>query len=114
MTGGTLGQLPPFDIVLAVAVLDHLDDAGATALLTQARSALRAGGRMVTMDPCSTNPQSPVARFVIGRDRGRNVRSRDGYRALACGVFARVEAHVGTDLSRIPYTHLVMECTAGQ
>jgi hypothetical protein len=99
--------------VIAIGVLHHLNDADATRLLTLGRSALRPGGRLVTMDPCYTAHQSRIAQFVISHDRGRNVRDDERYGHLANRVFPRVETHVRGDLSRIPYTHLVMECTAG-
>jgi cyclopropane fatty-acyl-phospholipid synthase-like methyltransferase len=107
-----LTGLPKFDIVLSIGVLHHLDDTEVTTLLTLAKSALRAGGRLVTMDPCYTEHQSRIARFAISRDRGQNIRQDTRYGHLATLVFAHVDTHIRHDLSRIPYTHLVMEGTA--
>lgn len=104
-------DLVDFDVVVAVGVLHHLDDAGAKGLLHGAARALRSGGRLVTIDPTLTSPQSRAARAVIRRDRGQAVRSPGGYRALAEPEFASVIATVREDLLRIPYTHCLLEAT---
>lgn len=106
----TLDDMPPFDIVLAVGVLHHLDDNSALSLLNLAKCALRPGGRLVTIDPCYDLAQNPVARFLVSRDRGQNVRSGGAYRELAYNVFAHVQGEV-RHRAWIPYTHWVMECT---
>jgi SAM-dependent methyltransferase len=108
--------LPPdlsdFDIALAIAVLHHLDDDEARSLLAGAGSALRPDGRFVAIDCVYTPGQSRAARAIISRDRGQHVRSREGYVALAESVFGEVRSIERDDLLRIPYTHLILECTA--
>lgn len=103
-----LATLPPMDVVLAIGVLHHLEDGEAVQMLRLARRALRAGGRLVTIDPAFAPGQNPLARFLVSRDRGRNVRDAAGYRGLAEPVFDRV---TGTLRHRawIPYTHWIME-----
>jgi len=103
------GELP-FDLVLAVGVLHHLDDESAVKLLRLANSALREGGRLVTVDPCFDLQQNPIARFLVSRDRGQNVRHDAQYRELAFKVFNKVDSFV-RHRSWIPYTHCIMECT---
>jgi SAM-dependent methyltransferase len=105
-----LSDLPRIDIVLALGVLHHLDDAGALGLLRLAGASLQAGGRLVTWDPCYVDGQSAFKRLLIGIDRGRNVRNERGYRSLCEAVFGTVEAHIRHDLLRIPYTHAIFEC----
>lgn len=107
-------NVPPasFDIVIAHGVLHHLDDDEARALFKIARSALKPGGRLLTFDGCYSDDQSWMARYVVSRDRGRHVRHKEAYEALAATAFAHVTATVRHDLIRIPYTHLIMECTA--
>jgi SAM-dependent methyltransferase len=101
-----------FDLVIAHGVLHHLDDASARTLFRAARRALKPGGRLVTYDGCFTPDQSAAARWLLSLDRGRHVRRRDAYEALAATQFANVRAFVRHDLIRIPYTHLIMECSA--
>ena len=110
LTESDLGQLPAFDRVLAVGVLHHLDDKTALSLLKLAHRALKPGGRLITLDPCFHPGQNPIARFLISRDRGQNVRDRDGYEVLSSAVFGECTARI-RHKSGIPYTHCVMECT---
>ena len=62
----------------------------------------------MTIDPCFAPGQSPVARWLLRRDRGRFVRTRPAYLALAREAYPSVESDLRHDLLRIPYTHLVM------
>jgi cyclopropane fatty-acyl-phospholipid synthase-like methyltransferase len=105
------GEQGRFDLVLATGVLHHLDDERAGQLFELARSALRSGGRLITYDGCYVPEQSRLARWMLSRDRGKYVRSREEYLRLASRSFARVESHVRHDLLRIPYTHLIMYCS---
>ncbi len=100
-----------FDIVLANGVLHHLDDADARHLLDIARIALRPGGRLVTLDGAYAAGQSPIARMLLARDRGRFVRPADAYRTLALQAFGNVKIDVRHDLLRMPYTLAIMECS---
>ena len=99
-----------FDIVLATGVLHHLDDAEAGELFGIAARALRKGGRLVTFDGCFVDGQSRAARYLISNDRGRFVRRPEGYVGLASRVFDSVVPHIRSDLLRIPYTHIILEC----
>lgn len=102
-------HLEPFDIVMATGVLHHLDDEQAVELMRLAHSALRAGGRLVTIDPCFTGDQNVVSRFLVSRDRGQNVRDAAGYDVLARAVFESPRIEV-RHKAWIPYTHCYMEC----
>ncbi len=101
----------PFNLVLAIGLLHHLDDDEATQLLRLCRAALAPCGRLITLDPCFDHAQSPVARWIISRDRGQNVRDADGYRRLASDLFTMTAVHLRSDLLRIPYTHAILECS---
>jgi SAM-dependent methyltransferase len=100
-----------FDVVLAIGILHHLSDEEARKLLRLAESALKPGGRFITMDGCYAETQSPIARFLISKDRGEYMRDERSYRALASSVFADVQASLREDLLRVPYTLLIMEMT---
>lgn len=104
-------QYAGFDLVLATGVVHHLTDAEALDLFRVAAAALKPGGRLVTLDGCLVEGQSPVARWLLKRDRGQFVRGQAAYLALARAVFSKVQPTVTTGLLRIPYTHLVMECS---
>ena len=108
-----LEQPESFDIVLAIGVLHHLDDAEALQLFEIAWRALKKGGRLVTYDGCYVRGQSRAATYLLSRDRGQFVRDEQGYTSLARSSFDEVRASVRHDLLRIPYTHIIMECVKG-
>ena len=97
-----------FDLVLALAILHHLDDSAAGRLLASAHRHLRPGGALVTLDPVRHPGQSPVARLLVALDRGRRVRTPEEYRDLATAHFPSVETVLLTDLLSIPYSHFLM------
>ncbi len=99
-----------FDLVTAVGVLHHLDDAGAIRLFDVAARALRPDGRLVTIDPAYTPDQGRLARRLIGMDRGACVRTLDGYTELGEQCFEHVSGVVREDLLRTPWTHGILEC----
>ena len=97
----------PFDVVLALGLLHHLDDAAVRALVSDAR-ALAPGGRLITFDGCD-EPGSPAWERLFYRvDRGRHVRSRAAYEALLDPALPR-RAALWERALRVPYTYLVLE-----
>lgn len=104
-----LARLPRFDIVLGSGLLHHLEDEQARKFMTLSRAALDDDGRLVTIDPCFAPDQKLVARVLVRCDRGRNVRTPEGYRALAEAAFRRIGGKV-RHRGWIPYSHWVMEC----
>ncbi len=103
-----------FDIVLVLGVLHHLDDVEAAKLFEIADTALKPGGRLVAIENCYTENQSPCARWIISKDRGQNVRNEKGYLELACNLFPNTSHNIRHDLLRIPYTHIIIESTKTQ
>ncbi len=109
--GGLDGE-EPFDVVVAMGLLHHLDDAAAAGLLASVRRALRSGGRLVTIDPAFQDGQPRLARWLIAMDRGQNVRTPVRLKALVGQAFDDVDVIVRGDLLRVPYTHAIVEATA--
>lgn len=110
----TLPAGAAYDIVLANGIVHHLDDAETLRLFDIAHRALERGGRLLTYDNVHLENQHWFARWLIARDRGKAVRTREGYEALARSRFARVDAAVLHDTLRVPYTILVMCCTKSE
>lgn len=110
LTHSDVERMPKVDIVFALGLLHHLDDESAIGVLRLACQALKPGGRLLTFDPCFDAEQNPISRFLVGIDRGQNVRTGAGYGSIASAVFEspRVEVRHRT---WIPYTHCFMECT---
>lgn len=110
LDGPQVLALPPFDIVVASAVLHHLDDHTVSDLMETVAMALRGGGRFVSIDPVLVPNQNPIARFLIERDRGLHVRDPEGYLSLVHPSFTDVRG-VLRHRAWIPYTHWMMEAT---
>lgn len=104
-----IASLPKFNIVLALGALHHLDDEEARRFFVLAHEALHPGGRVITIDPCLASGQNPIARYLIKKDRGQNVRESSAYALLARGVFSDVRGSL-RHRHWIPYTHWIMEC----
>jgi SAM-dependent methyltransferase len=100
-----------FDTVLAIGILHHLNDDEALQLCQLARTALKPGGRLVTFDGCYVKNQSPCAKYLLAKDRGQFVRNQKGYVNIISQVFSNFVVHIHHDLLRIPYTHIILECT---
>ncbi len=105
------GEHSSFDLVLSVGVIHHLDDAQADKLFALARRVLSPTGRLVTYDGCYVPQQSRIARWMLSKDRGKFVRTREEYLRLAAPHFSTVEPQLRHDLLRIPYTHLILRCS---
>lgn len=103
----TLMSLGEFDLILATGVLHHLGDDEVGALFETIARGLKPRGRVITADGCHAERQNPIARFLIGRDRGQNVRTPEAYTALARESLADVR---GWLIHRrwIPYTYWIM------
>lgn len=107
-------RTPPricFDIVIVGGVLHPMTYEDARTLFSTAARVLKPGGRVVSLDNIYVDNQNPIARFIISRDRGQNVRTPEGYRALATNVFDHVIGDV-VKQSFPPYTFWIM--TASQ
>lgn len=103
--------IPPCQVAIAVGLLHHLDDDQARQLIAHLHERLAPGGRLVTFDGGYWPDQGRIARYLIGKDRGQNVRDGEGYRALALTAFDKVELIRRDDLLHLPYTHAILECT---
>lgn len=99
-----------FDIVLALGVVHHLDDAQADKLFSFARRALKKTGRLITIDGVFTSKQNPIAKILLRMDRGKFVRNEAGYVRLAQNHFGMVQATVKSKTFP-PYTHCILQCT---
>lgn len=100
-----------YDLVLANGVFHHLNDASALKLLNTAYNALKIGGRFISTDPVFLDGQNLISRFLIRMDRGKNVRTEDGYKKLVASVFAKHVSYMTADALRVPYDHCVIIAT---
>ncbi len=103
-----------FDIVMANGLIHHLNDDEAKALFRLAATKLKQTGRFCSFDGCYTPKQHPIARWMLRNDRGKFVREQAAYETLAAGAFRQVKSTVAHDFLRIPYTHIILECSNPQ
>ena len=98
------------DIVIAIGVLHHLSNHESSSLIEIAADALKPGGRLITLDPCFDVRQGFASRWIIGCDRGKNVRTVAGYQELAKSHFSKIAPTLWLNPLRIPYTYCILEC----
>ncbi len=105
-----LETLPKFDKVVLTGVFHHVDNEMANKIVALAHSALKDGGQLVSVDPCYAQDQSKIARYLISKDRGQNVRVESAYKMLVSKIFKKTQTQV-VHRAWIPYTHCYMVCT---
>ena len=93
-----------FDIVLALGILHHLNEAESLKLVESAWDSLSPGGFLFSADPVWTNTQSRLERYLMSKDRGQNIRTEEEYKKLIRTRFVNIESHVISGLLNIPWT----------
>jgi ubiquinone/menaquinone biosynthesis C-methylase UbiE len=99
-----------FDLIIAIGVFHHMSDPFILDFLKQAHRILKTGGRIVTLDPVRHENESLLSGFLVQQDRGRNVRTPDGYISLVKNYPFSVESQIHVGLLRIPYDQFSMTC----
>ena len=102
-------RLENADLVTCIGLLHHLDDRETLQVLSFAREQLRPGGRFVCIEPCLLRHQSAGSRWIMSRDRGRNIRLDEEWKRLLQSEFSNCSLHVVTGLLRLPYVHAILE-----
>jgi SAM-dependent methyltransferase len=87
-------NVPPFDVVIALCVLHHLNDEQVLTLSDEVHGLLKPGGVFITGDPCFTAEQSKLEHFITSCDRGQYVRYPQDYVALLEKRFSRVRQEI--------------------
>ena len=101
-------RLPNTDIVICSGVLHHLDDDEVFRVIKFAYKILKTGGRLVCLDPYWAPQQGLFEKWMMAHDRGRHIRTEQGYRRLIERVFQNIK----TTLDLKPLTRcLYIECT---
>lgn len=98
----------PYDLVLMVGLLHHLDDSTGRAVLEASARLLTQGGVAVSVDPVLLPRQRPMARLMALLDRGNHVRTREGYGALVPDALRIHEQRVSGSELRVPQDLLLM------
>jgi len=98
------------DLVLCNGVLHHLDDSEVESVFRFANRALKDDGVFVAIEPCYLVHQGRASRWIMKRDRGANIRTEDEWKRIVSDGFAYSRTHIATNLLRLPYVHVVIEC----
>ncbi|HEY6080929.1 MAG TPA: class I SAM-dependent methyltransferase [Polyangiaceae bacterium] len=100
--------LGPFDKVLLLGILHHLDDASSRSLLDLVAGCLKPGGVVVALDTPLYEGQSSFSRFLAKNDRGDFVRYAEAYVQLASQSFEQVESRLLGDTLSMPWSFIMM------
>lgn len=106
--------LAQFDKVILIGVLHHLDDPIVADLMAALPAVMKPDAQLVVAENVWTPDQATTARVLIALDRGRNVRSVDGYERFIAPHFDDVHSELRHDLLRFPYTYVITRATVRQ
>lgn len=98
-----------FDVVMVNDIVHHLGDDNATRVFRIAHSCLKKGGFLCTIDIIKIENQSWLARYIMSKDRGQNVRTREEYLKLLKPNYEIVEEHILNNMYYVPYTNIVIK-----
>jgi cyclopropane fatty-acyl-phospholipid synthase-like methyltransferase len=104
--------LGPFDGVLLMGLLHHLDDDECGALLSVLSQCLRPGGRVVTLDTVVDQRQGSFERWLAVNDRGQHVRSPAAFESLAKAHFSDVQGTLPS-MPMVPSIYYAMVLSHG-
>lgn len=100
-----------FDRVIITGVLHHLNDMEVNKLLIKIKSVLKLQGKLICVENAYTEDQSALARFLISKDRGLNIRTPQEYKNICDNIFNKVSYKISHCELRIPYTHIFLTCS---
>ncbi len=114
-TASQLADCPPpemcgADLVMCTGLLHHLNDYESLDVFRLAREILKPSGRMVCFEPTYLVHQRYLSKWLMSKDRGRNVRSEKEWKRLVAQVFPDFESGITTGLLKLPYVHIIIEC----
>jgi SAM-dependent methyltransferase len=97
-----------FDIILMFCLFHHLADSEVEAVLRLARFCLKLTGTAISAEGVYLKEQSRMAKYFLSKDRGRFVRTDQGYVDLVRKHFDKVTVTIERRLLRIPTDMIVM------
>ena len=81
----------PFDFILSIGLLHHLDSGLANNLIIEAHQLLKEEGCFIAIEPCYSPEQSSFEKWLISKDRGRYIRNTEGYLKIVQSRFQSIE-----------------------
>jgi 2-polyprenyl-3-methyl-5-hydroxy-6-metoxy-1,4-benzoquinol methylase len=105
-----LKRLPKFDFIIFFGILHHLSNKEVYEILKLCKKIMKKNSKLLTEDPIFLENQNPIAKFLIKKDRGLNVRKKREYLALLKNHFKKIKNKV-THQYFIPYTWITTICS---
>lgn len=95
----------PYDLIICIGLLHHLDDHECKSMINTLSSRLSSNGRFVSFDPTYIKNQNLIAKKMNDLDSGQNIRTPSEYAELfpTQGFILRTEILSG--LLNVPYNH---------
>jgi len=99
-----------YDLIIALGVLHHISNSVLDKFIEESHRILKVGGRLTTFDPVYHKGQSRISKWVVSQDRGKWVRTADGYLNPIQKVYRHEPKNkIYTNLLKIPYDHIAIE-----
>lgn len=98
-----------WDAILMVGLLHHMSDEEGENLIKVLTKLMNRNTTLFILEPIYTDKQSKVSRYIVSKDRGRNVRELSGYLSLLQG-FSEIKYEVDLHPIRIPYAGVMFQC----
>jgi 2-polyprenyl-3-methyl-5-hydroxy-6-metoxy-1,4-benzoquinol methylase len=105
-----LKKLPKFDFIIFFGILHHLNNKEVDEILKLCKKIMKKNSRLLTEDPIFLENQNIIAKFLIKKDRGLNVRKKKEYINLLKKHFKKIKNKV-THQFFIPYTWFTTVCS---
>jgi len=102
-------KLPKFDYVILFGILHHLKNKEVNTILNLCKKVMKKNALLLTEDPIFLKKQNFIAKFLINKDRGLNVRSKNEYIGLVNNHFQNIKSKI-THQIFVPYTWFSMIC----
>ena len=105
-----LKKLPKFDFIIFFGILHHLSNKEVYEILKLCKKIMKKNSKLLTEDPILLENQNVIAKFLIKKDRGLNVRDKQEYINLLKKHFKKIKNKV-THQYFIPYTWFTTVCS---
>jgi SAM-dependent methyltransferase len=119
---GNFTESDCFDLEFMLGVLHHLSDDEIASCVSSVKKLLRpanknvpdcgnGGGELRTVDVVDLPQKSAFTGFLLRHDRGKFVRTEEGYVSLLKPHFSNIETRVFTNIIRLPIPLIFIKCT---
>ncbi len=106
-TKDELIHLPKFDYIFLFGFIHHINDNDVISLFKILKLCLKPNGYICTIDGVLEKKQNSIARFLISRDRGQFVRTKESYIKLTKDIFFSLKTEI-IHWKFFPYTYMTM------